>query len=477
MTTSRVLRAATLVLAAASAFALVRAALGIFALAPLDPNEGWNAYHAGAALAGQGLYPAPESLYFNNYPPLSFHVVGWLSLVTHDAIAAGRALSIASFLAVVAATGYTARALGASRDHAAFACAFLAAVFLRYSHYVGIDDPQLFGHAIAAIGMAAVLSHPQSRAAAGAGAALCACALFVKPNLLPLPLALFVWLALWHRRSVFAYAAAGTITALALLGWCTAVYGAGFLSHLLSPRTYSTAELWHGSVKWFYKTAPFFAPLAWLATRFARDPAVSWCAIYTAVSVAFGVYFIGGAGVDQNVFFDAYIALALSAALVMQKAEARRYAGMVCGACYLVPLVVSAAVQYRPDTFQTKEANAREFAEAVAFVRGRPGPAACEEQSLCYRAGKPPAVDFVNIGQHVAKGRLDERLLLSKIEAREFGTMQFAAEPARDTALGRALHEAYRQARRDSWGVYYVPLDQTGIGLQENGVRPLQSGA
>src|SRR5437868_11040222 len=54
---------------------LARNVLAIPVLAPLDPNEGWNAAHALALLAGHGLYPPPQSLMVNNYPPLSFYLV------------------------------------------------------------------------------------------------------------------------------------------------------------------------------------------------------------------------------------------------------------------------------------------------------------------------------------------------------------------------------------------------------------------
>jgi hypothetical protein len=46
MNRERMLRAATLALAAACAVGLIRVVLRVPALIPLDPNEGWNAYHA-----------------------------------------------------------------------------------------------------------------------------------------------------------------------------------------------------------------------------------------------------------------------------------------------------------------------------------------------------------------------------------------------------------------------------------------------
>src|SRR5947209_10161883 len=78
---------------------LARNILAIPVLAPLDPNEGWNAAHALAAMAGGTLYPSPQSLMVNNYPPLSFYIVGALARLTGDAVIAGRILSLISFLA------------------------------------------------------------------------------------------------------------------------------------------------------------------------------------------------------------------------------------------------------------------------------------------------------------------------------------------------------------------------------------------
>ena len=77
------------VLALAAAALLARDIIAVPAHVPLDPNEGWNAYHALAAMAGRGLYPPPGALMINNYPPLSFFLVGALGRITGDMIVAG----------------------------------------------------------------------------------------------------------------------------------------------------------------------------------------------------------------------------------------------------------------------------------------------------------------------------------------------------------------------------------------------------
>src|SRR5579871_4716648 len=71
-------------------------------------NEGWNAYHADAAMGAAPLYPATDTLIVNNYPPLSFYVVGGLAQLFGDALYVGRVMSV---LAVVALAGLIAAAV------------------------------------------------------------------------------------------------------------------------------------------------------------------------------------------------------------------------------------------------------------------------------------------------------------------------------------------------------------------------------
>src|SRR6201986_1965978 len=92
--------AAIAVLSLVTAPLLARDLMAITRHIALAPNEGWNAAHALRWLAGGPLYPAKDSLMINNYPPLSFYLVGGLTRLTHDAVIAGRLLAAVSFLAV-----------------------------------------------------------------------------------------------------------------------------------------------------------------------------------------------------------------------------------------------------------------------------------------------------------------------------------------------------------------------------------------
>src|ERR1700761_9331649 len=98
-------------------------------------NEGFNAYHADAAVSGGPLYPSPGTLIVNNYPPLSFYALGWLGKGFGAPLCAGRAGA--------AFSGFW----------------FVATMARSYNRYVGMNDPQLAAQLI----MVAALSWFLSR--------------------------------------------------------------------------------------------------------------------------------------------------------------------------------------------------------------------------------------------------------------------------------------------------------------------------
>ena len=64
------------------------------------PNEGWNAYFADAAMGKMPLYPSPDKLITNNYPPLSFYFIGFLGKLFGDNIQVGRWVAFVSILTI-----------------------------------------------------------------------------------------------------------------------------------------------------------------------------------------------------------------------------------------------------------------------------------------------------------------------------------------------------------------------------------------
>src|ERR1700748_3688469 len=84
-------------------------------------NEGWNAYNADAAMGARALYPSPDMLIVNNYPPLSFYVLGWLGKIFGASLYVGRVVSLLSVLGLAALIARVVRQLGGAGASAAIA--------------------------------------------------------------------------------------------------------------------------------------------------------------------------------------------------------------------------------------------------------------------------------------------------------------------------------------------------------------------
>jgi len=187
------LRWVALTLAVACSLVLFR--IGVIAprRVPLNYNEGWNAYHTAGVLAGQPLYPSPAGLVLTNYPPLSFYFVAAAGALVGDVMLAGRLVSLLSFLVWTISLSAGARLLGCNRSESAFAAVLFAVNVLVFTDfYVGVNDPQILGHAIASLAVLLVLREPRTRGSLFASALLLAVSVFTKHNLVAVPMACVV---------------------------------------------------------------------------------------------------------------------------------------------------------------------------------------------------------------------------------------------------------------------------------------------
>lgn len=392
--------------------------------APLDPNEGWNAYHAAAAMSGGALYP--QGMFVNNYPPLSFHVVGAVGRLTGDEIVAGRIVSSLSLAAVAACIFLCARRLGADALASAFGALWFVATMMLFTDYVGMDDPQLLGHALAMGGLLLLLRGNF----AGAAAAM-TLALFVKHNLVALPLASLAWLVLRDRRAAGRFAGFGIVFfALGL-----AVLKPEFLLHLNSPRLYSVALMGESVGRFLIWCGPGLIAVALL-------PRLHPVQLYALFAVAFGTFFSGGAGVDMNAWFDAAIAVSLAGALALD----RRWVAAV----YALPVVLG-LVLFDDELPGAATAD-------IAFLKAQRGPALCEMLSLCYWAGKKVEADVFNLGQAYAVHARDDAEMVRLLDAHRFAAIEF--DSLDDFALGprvkAALLRNYRVDHESDAGVFLV---------------------
>src|ERR1017187_7868957 len=63
-------------------------------------NEGINAYYEHVAGSGGKVYGHPPKYEYANYPPVFFHLIGWLGSVTGDINVMGRWVSLLAYLAI-----------------------------------------------------------------------------------------------------------------------------------------------------------------------------------------------------------------------------------------------------------------------------------------------------------------------------------------------------------------------------------------
>lgn len=411
---------------------LWRNAMAIGVLAPLDPNEGWNAAHALHWLSGGSLYPPHGGLMVNNYPPLSFYLVAGVTRLTGDAVMAGRIIAFASFLAVCGGIFAVARRLGADVLSAGLGALFFAAMALIASDYVGIADPQMLGHTVQ---LAALLLLLRGRVV---GAALLfAVSLLIKHNLLALPLASALWLLAQDRRAGARFVAAGAVfVGGGLLGFQMA-YHVSLWSQIATPRLSSPANLMTALSHLWWVLLPALA--LWRAPRLVR--------IYGAMSLLLGLGFAIGDGVDANIFFDLAIALALAAA----------FAPPLLAALAPLPLLGFLALHWSDNNFFFTHVFRAQTRSDVAFLKNQPGPALCSQLSLCLWAGKGADVDVFNIGEAIKTGAQDPQDLVRLIETHHFAVIQLEDADALGPQVKAAIARNYRADHGDDNGTFLIP--------------------
>jgi hypothetical protein len=448
-------------LAAACLLTLVRTLLTIVRRIPLNFNEGWNAYHTADLTAGRPLYPDLAGAFFNNYPPLSFYVVAPLGRALGDQMLAGRLLAFVSLIAWTAFVVAAARRLRCSWPSAIFGGLVLAVwMFVFSSVYVGVNDPQIFGHALQLLGLVLLLRERRITASLAAGAVLLAAGVFVKANLIALPIAAVLWMWTDDRSSAWRLIAYGALAGVAGVAMCFAAFGPQFVAQLLSPRAYVPAKAALMSWQWLRRMILPLAAVIWLAGRSRDDRGARFVLAYTTTSVAVGLLFAGGEGVYWNTMFDADCALALAAAVAIDRAPNRV---AVVAAFLAVPALVigtSATTHWLSPRFwfDPRWSEATTAAADVEFVRRHAGPALCEDMVLCYWADKPVEVDVFNTRQRSRHEWWRVETLIRRLEARDFGV---AAIDDDDRSLGPqfmdALRRNYRVDHSSQWGVFWVP--------------------
>ena len=456
------MRAIALGLGAICLLAFVRTSLVLVRHIPLNWNEGWNAYHTADLAAGRPLYPDPaNAFFFTNYPPLSFYVIAPLGYALGDHMLAGRLVAFASLLAWLVLVAVIARLLRCSWTSAAFGSLVLAAgLFVFSDFYVGVNDPQMLGHALQALGLVLLLSGRRSTAAVGACAVLFTAGVFVKNNLIVLPLATVAWLWFDDRQSARRLIVFGAAAAIVATLFCVAVFGPNIAAHVFSPRGWVLSKAASMGGVWLLRMALPIVVVVWLAARAGGDQAARFAVTYAAIAIAAGIAFAAGEGVYWNTMFEAECALAFVAAVATDRATRRAAVSLAFLVAPALALAMNASIHWLSPRFwfDPRWSEAATAAADIEFVRRHEGAVLCEDMALCYWAGKSNEADFFNLHERLRREPWRVDPLIRRLNNREFSVADVQDD---DRNLGpqftEALKRNYRIDHESQWGVFWVP--------------------
>jgi hypothetical protein len=454
---------------------LVKPLLTLERFIPLDPNEGWNAYFGQSAVKGGELYPSAGALITNNYPPLSFYIVGGIGFLTGDNIFAGREIALFSLLFVAWSIYYWLRMTGSAlRIGLLGAAAFLAYAVTYGRDYVAMDDPQWLAHAIMMSGLLLLWERPTDTRHIIGAAVLMMAAGWTKHLLIPLPVCASIWL-LWRSRPAFMKwvlcLAASLAVACALAWW---LQGPRLFTSLHEPRQY----LRHKAITETMAAIKCFAPLLvlWVISlaRGKLSERVGFVSLYLLISGAIGVFAAGGAGVDVNSFFDGMIAASVAAALAIEglsspatwRVPARATVGPAA-ALVVAICSVSYAVSLAPPQIagiRNIDADEQSALQDIRVIQSNShGRAACEQPDLCYWAKSAFTVDFFYLGQKLKTGVLPMSACSETFEASGISLVQLLANPSFRRKLlpdycNDEITSRFRAIHESSFGPLLVPL-------------------
>ena len=383
-------------------------------------NEGWNAYHADAAMRGAAqLYPPTDGLIANNYPPLSYYVLGWLGQLFGDPLYAGRAVSILSTLAIGAAAASVVRQFGGSRAGALLAGFWFVATLARFfEFYVGMNEPQLFGLAVMSAGFAWFWKRRADGRAVEPAVLVMVLAGFIKHNFIALPLVALLWLWLDNWRLGLRATLTGAAASALGLAICAFMFAPYFIPDMLFPRTYHLARAFStiGRLQFILPAMALWAIWAWQerASRPAR-----FTALLIGIALPLCLLQKSGAGVDENAQFELIFATAVGIGLAydgllrdpLRSGWSPRTISAVVLGILIVRLVISSRLEFAYVLFSPQyRAQAAEHAAITRAEAARtaaiPGPVACSNLVVCRMAGKPFVYDHFYVTQLFETGRM-----------------------------------------------------------------------
>ncbi|MDB5360831.1 MAG: conserved rane protein of unknown function [Rhodospirillales bacterium] len=484
-------RLATLSFAVLAVALTIHLALPLLTLtAPFDLNynEGWNAYHAARILAGGPLYTGDVTAPVN-YPFLSFYLTAAFAPWLGGVVIAGRILSLAGLLVTAGAAGFIVQRLGGRRTEAAITMiAVLGFWVVQARQWTAVDDPQALGQAFMTLALACHVGGARSLRRLWATALLVGLGAFTKHNLIAIPVAITLDLALHQRRSLLPWLGGVVGTLGALAGISHLVAGGDFLREMLAPRAWHFINLERHTRKFLIGFKLPFVAMLLLVGGSCLERGTKLVGLYFVTAFLAGLGFSGGDGVSFNIYLDTTVALAIGVGLALSHwrgwlddgPQWRRLFRALLPLLLLSPLITRASdplvrLRVLGSEGMPIATAAADFARNKAIVERQPGPAICENLLLCFAADKPLSLDPFNSYEAFTAGHADDTALVQAVARGTYGAIE-VRQPIRFQTNGQggrtidldppirftdrfyaAVADHYRIIVENSAGVVYVP--------------------
>jgi hypothetical protein len=439
-------------------------------------NEGWTVYHSDAVSKGKQIYDTKDPFTPVVYPPLFFYLEGLIGKLFGNFLMIGRILSFlglicTSFFAALIARIFSRNVIG-SIFTAIFFCGAVAAMA---SQYVAMNDAQLPAHVLSAAGLWAYVRSARSNSSLWLAALLITAALFTKHNLIAVPAAISIDLLLRSKLDFLKWVLFISIfiAAFSILTFLFA--GPGFIDQVITGR-YINIKKMLAQTRQFatFALIPLLASILWCARSWKnREERV--LILWLLSSIVVGIITASGFGTAMNMFFEAFLCMAVILGISISNMNALPQA--------LLPLIlflpIEAAAISEIQTAVNKNLQSRfakqqaDFLSDVQFLKDQPGRVACGSLLLCFDAGKPLEFDPFNVSQRIITGKMKENEAVQLFMSGRFRVVQikeqhYEKDSARsikpemfaDTFFTRnmiaVIRENYTVRRKSSTGNYYV---------------------
>jgi hypothetical protein len=460
--------------------------------APIDYNEGWNAYRQYWAASHHPLYDHYgisghyDVLGITNYTPLSFALVGWLSHFATPTVV-GRAVSFMSLFVTCLVAGAISARLSNSRQSGVYTYLVLWCWFAAYTPYrIGVNEPQLLATTFVLLGVFIYLRDQGTIFGALATASLLSIGILIKQNVIALPAALVFHIAI-HRRwrellvLVVIFFVLCTATLVALIPDELA----DFVSNILCMRALQPGLGAQRACGFLLVFSPAVASVliqTCLRNGAPQQKGLLLNLTLTAHIVSF--VFIFGDGVGSTIFFDPMIMLSIwcgvgisRALLDTERSWPKRSLSASLAILPLVPIIALTPSRLNSDLYEIgRYGDLRSsYLSGVAFLSGESGSVICENMQMCFDAGKDLFYDPFFVLDQSQLGRVIDDSVLRSLEKQAIAVVELEVLPGETAitiaprwrfseAFMRALLCNYKLKDMSPWFAIYVPAKAPSKG-------------